>query len=453
MALIELDLTAQPDQTLTPPPPAHRYRVPGLLLVAVLLFAAGGAAPVLPVLWRYLGVVPSPAGPEAPFALAGGRVYTVAATGTNRVITAWNLEGPPRELWTTGFPARVAGLDEISWGGVEAEAAGDVVLFGDGPQATVVDAGTGAPRWSSPVDITPLPGGRIGVVQKHDFRPGTVYDQASGEPGMLYFSATGEPHTEPPLRTHLSGVDLSDGRVLWTVTTAGSVNVSVPAGDEAVVLLLSSDRLRRIDGASGAVVASRPLPPVGEATPYGGDLVDGLMMVHYGHRGVVSRDIAYDPHTLVRRWDRPVPAMMLDPANCTGLHCAGGRQALDVLDPATGRARWRAPADVDLAKLGGYVVEIGVESGMPVRLVDPATGVTRVDLTGWWAEVVGEAGPAIVLRRGIDAGGSAFGVVMPDRDRIQPLGVTGGPVGDCTSDARHVVCRTEGGLRIWAYRA
>ena len=27
------------------------------------------------------------------------------------------------------------------------------------------------------------------------FRPGTAYDQDSGEPGPLYFSATGEPHT------------------------------------------------------------------------------------------------------------------------------------------------------------------------------------------------------------------------------------------------------------------
>ncbi|MBL7253737.1 outer membrane protein assembly factor BamB family protein [Paractinoplanes lichenicola] len=453
MALIELDLTAQPEPTLTPPPPAHRYRLPGLLLVVVLALATGGAAPALPVLWRYLGAVPSPGGPEAPFQLAGGRVYTVAASGTERVTTAWSLESKPRELWQVSFPARVSGPDEISWGTVDAEQAGDVVLFGDGPETTIVDAETGATRWTSPVAVTPLPGSRVGITQRHDFRPDTVYDQASGEPGMLYFSATGEPHTEPPLRTHVSGVDLADGRELWTLTVAGSVNVAVPPGDEAAALLLSSDRLRRIDGTTGAVVRSRELPRVGGIAPASGELVDGLMMVYYGRRGVVSREVAYAPDTLEQRWQRRVPSMMRDPANCTGMHCSGGRQTLDVLDPQTGEARWRAPDDVDLAKYGGYVVEVGIESGMPVRLVDPATGATRVDLTGWRAEVVGESGQPIVLRRSLDAGASAFGVVVARRDEIQPLGVTGGPVSDCSSDARHVVCRTDGGLRIWAYRA
>ncbi|GAB2623261.1 hypothetical protein Aab01nite_16330 [Paractinoplanes abujensis] len=453
MALIELDLTTQPDQTSTPLPPAHRYRLPGLLLVAVLALAAGGAAPALPVLWRYLGAVPAAGGPEAPFQLAGGRVYTVEAAGQERVTTAWSLERTPRELWTVSFPARVSGPDEISWGAVDAEQAGDVVLFGDGPDTTIVDAATGAIRWTSPVAVTPLPGGRIGVTQRHDFRSGTVYDQASGEPGMLYFSATGEPHTEPPLRTHINGVDLTDGRVLWTLTVAGSVNVAVPPGDETAALLLSSDRLRRIDGTTGEVVGNRSLPRVGGIAPATGELVDGLMMVYYGRRGIVSREVAYAPDTLEQRWQRRVPTMMTDPANCSGLHCAGGRQALDVLDPDTGRARWRAPDDVDLAKYGNYVIEVGVESGMPVRLVDPDTGVTRVDLTGWRAEVVGQAGQPIVLRRGIDAGASAFGVVVDRRDEIQPLGVTGGPVSDCASDARHVVCRTDDGLRIWAYRA
>ncbi|MBM2617797.1 PQQ-binding-like beta-propeller repeat protein [Actinoplanes sp. LDG1-06] len=453
MALIELDLTAQPDQTLTPPPPAHRYRVPGLLVVFVLVLAAGGAAPVLPVLWRYLGAVPAPGGPEAPFQLTGGRVYTVAAAGTERVTTAWDLTGSPRKLWTVTFPARLSGPDEISWGTVDAEQAGDVVIFADGPDTTVVDAGTGRIRWSSPVAVTPLPGGRVGVVQEHDFRADTVYDQASGEPGMLYFSATGEPHTEPPLRTHVRGVDLSNGRVRWTLTVAGSVNLTVPPGDEPAALLLSSDRLSRIDGETGRVVRSTPLSRDKGRAPASGEMVDGLMMVYYGHRGVVSEEVAYSTATLQRRWSRPVPEMMLDPANCTGMHCSGGRQALDVLDPGSGEVRWRAPTDVDLTKYGGYVVEVGIESGLPVRLVDPGTGVTRVDLTGWRAEVVGEAGQPIVLRRSLDAGASAFGVVVPDRDTIQPLGVTGGPVSDCTSDARHVVCRTDGGLRIWAYRA
>jgi hypothetical protein len=44
-------------------------------------------------------------------------------------------------------------------------------------------------------------------------------------------------------------------------------------------------------------------------------------------------------------------------------------------------------------------------------------------------------------------------VVLPRHDAIQPLGGTGGPVSDCSSDEKHVVCRSGDELRIWAYRA
>ncbi|WP_250038202.1 outer membrane protein assembly factor BamB family protein [Paractinoplanes maris] len=450
--MIELDLTAQPDPTLTTAPPAHRYRLPGLLLVAVLLLAAGGAAPVLPVLWRYLGAVPAPGGPEAPFQLAGGQVYTFAAVSeTERVTTAWSLAEPPRELWRKRLPARPE--SDLGMTGLEARPAGDAVLLGDGTRTTVVDARTGATRWTSPTSIAPLPGGRVGVVQGHQFRDDTVYDQASGEPGMLYFSATGEPHTEPPLRTDVRGVDLATGRTLWTVSAAGSVNVDVVPGDEPAVLLLSSDRLRRIDGDTGKVEASVPLPPVDGAPPMSSVLVDDLLTVSYGVDGIATAEANYSVETLERSWSRPVPKIVLEPAGCGGLICSGDRRALDVLDPRTGEARWRAPADVDLWKYGGYVLEVDVESGLPMRLVDPGTGQTQVDLAGWRAEVIGEPGRPIVLRRSLDQGASAFGVVLSRRAAIQPLGLTGGPVSDCTSDESHVVCRTDGGLRIWAYQA
>ncbi len=451
MTLIELDLTDQPEQTLTAPPPAHRYRVPGLLLVAVLAFAAGGAAPVLPVLWRYLGAVPAPGGPEAPFQLTGGRVYTVGVTAEERVTTAWSLTEPPRKLWS--LPLGAQDPDEIGWSGIDAEQAGDVVLLAVGAATTVVDADTGDVRWTSPSTVSPLPGGHVGIVQRHTFRPGTIYDQASGEPGMLYFSATGEPHTEPPLLTDIRGVDLGTGATLWTADAAGSVNLVVAPGDDPAVLLLSSDRLQRLDGETGRVLGAAPLPRVDDTAPDSGELVDGLMMVYYGRDGIVTDEVAFSADTLERRWSRPVPEILLEPASCTGLHCSGGRTALDVLDPGTGQARWRAPKNVDLTKHGGYVVEVGSESGTPVRLVDPGTGVTRVDLAAWPGEVVGAPDQPIVLRRSLDAGASAFGVVVDRRDQVQPLGVTGGPVSDCTADLGHVACRTDGGLRIWAYRA
>jgi len=453
LALIELDLTAQPDRTPGSRPPARRYRVPGLLLAAVLLLTAGGAAPVVPVLWRYLGEVPAPGVPAAPFALAGGRVYTSSA-GAERVTTAWSLTEPPRRLWSARLPSPdSAEPDDYSWGGPEVVPAGAVVVLGTGRDTTVVDAVTGAVRWTAKKPLTPLSDGRTALTLDHVFRAGTRYDQASGAPGQLYFSATGEPHTEPPLRTELHGVDLGSGRTLWTVTAAGSVNVMVVPGAKPAVLLLSSDRLRRIDGATGAVVRNVPLPAVDGDGPSEGELIDGLIMVHYGRDGVVRHEVAYDPETLERRWSHAVPETMLDAAHCGDLLCLGGRHTLDVLDPRTGVARWRAPADVDLIRSGDYVLELGSDSGVSVRLVDPATGATRVDLAGWRGEVVGSAGGPIVLRRSLDAGASAFGVVLPRHDAVQPLGVTGDPISDCTSDEHYVTCRADDGLRIWAYRA
>ncbi|WP_127506704.1 PQQ-binding-like beta-propeller repeat protein [Actinoplanes solisilvae] len=452
MALIELDLTGRPDHLPRSRPPARRYRLPGLLLVAVLALAAGGAAPILPVLWRYVGAVPAPMGPEAPFQLTGGRIFTTERDGKDRITTAWSLAGPPREVWSTRFPVRETEPDEISFGGLNAVPAGGVVLLSDGPATTVVDATTGERAWSSPVGVTPLAGGRTGIVQDNEFRDGTLYDQSSGEPGLLFFGATGEPHTEPPLRTDVRGVDLATGRTLWTLGAPGSVNVLVAPGDAPAVLLLSSDRLQRIDGTSGRVVASIALPALDSGGPTGGELVDGLMMVYYGHDGVVAREAAYSADTLGQLWSRAVPEVLLDRASCAGLHCSGSLRALDVLDPRTGEPRWRAPTGVDLMKRGGYVIEIGNESGLPERLVDPGTGAARVDLAGWRAEVMGDDSQPILLRRSLGAE-SAFGVVVPRRDAVQPLGVTGWPVGDCTSDRSHVACRAGGELRIWAYRA
>ncbi|MGK5678536.1 outer membrane protein assembly factor BamB family protein [Actinoplanes sp. URMC 104] len=449
--MIELDLTAPADQTPSSPPPASRYRLPGLLLAAVLTLVAGGAAPISSVLWRYLGSVPSPEGAESPFQLAGGRAYTVAGSGADRVAVAWSLTGAPRKLWTARFPIRVTDPDAMSWGGLQAEPAGDVVLLTDGTDTTVVDARTGATRWTSRIYVTPLPGRRVGVVQDNEFRANTVYDQASGEPGTLYFSATGEPHTEPPLRSEVRGVDLATGRVLWTVAAAGSVNVAVPPDDPGI-LLLSSDRLQRIDGGTGQVVRTTPLPERNGTGPTGSELIDGTLTVYYGRGGAVSDEVVYAVDSLEQLWDRPVPEITRDPANCGGVHCSGNTQALDVLDSRTGEVRWRAPADVDLFRHGEYVGELGSDSGLPVRLVDPATGATRIDLSGWTIETAPSSRP-LLLRRSAGDGASAFAVVPAGRGRIQPLGTAGGALSDCTADERHVVCRVGGELRIWAYRA
>jgi outer membrane protein assembly factor BamB len=449
LAVIELDLTAQPESPPSSPPPAYRYRLPGLLLAVVLLVALGGASTGGPTLWRYLGAVPPPNGSESQSRLVGDRVYTMATAGADRITTAWKVGQPPRMLWTVRFPARVTNPDGIIFGGVEAHPAGDVVLLTDGPSTTAVDARTGAIRWRNPTGVTPLPGNRVGITQTMVFRTGTLYDQESGDPGLLFFSSDGKPHVEPPVRTEIRGVDLATGATAWTAALPGSVNVFTLPGADGSVVVLASDRLEQIDGGTGAVRRTVALPRIGRTTPADGTLVGGMLLVHYGGYSSGGQDVAYAADTLAKRWQRAFPEVMVDPPICGDVLCSGPRSALDVLDPATGQVRWRAPADVDLGAQGAYVVEMDTGSGRPLRLVDPATGVTRVDLSAWSAGVTADVGLPLLLRRGINVGRSAFG--LAGRDNVQMLGATDGPVSDCASDAHYVMCRGKSGLEVWAY--
>jgi outer membrane protein assembly factor BamB len=453
LALIELDLTAPADPAPSSPPPARRLRAPGLMVTVVLLLALGGAAPAVSLLWNHIGVVPAPGGPEAPFQLADGRVYTVATAKTDRVVTAWSLGTPPGRVWTIRFPARVAGPDQVSFGGVETQPAGDVVLLSDGPATIAVDRATGRTRWSSPVPVTPLPGNRTGLARYQTFRPGTLYDQDSGDPGPLYFSSTGEPHTEPPTLTEERGVDLRTGATAWTVRVPGSINVDIAPGPAPAFLITSADRLTLRSGDTGRIVRETPLPRIDGYGPGSGELVGDLMVIDYGDWELAHHKVAYSATTLRRRWQQAFPQLLMDPPGCSNVLCSGGRNAPEVLDPASGRLLWRAPGNTDLRFRSGWVVEIHSGTGAPLRLADPVTGAERASLRGWSADVTGAApaGP-IVLRRDQAAGASAFGTIRPGRRAVQMLGATGTAVSDCAADERFVACRAEGGLQIWAYR-
>ncbi|BCJ42257.1 hypothetical protein GCM10010168_87440 [Actinoplanes ianthinogenes] len=450
--MIELDRDAPLDPHPASRPPLAAYRRAGLLITLVLLAVLGGAAPAAGLGWRYLGAVPAAAAPDGPIALAGGRLYTVDTTGTRPAVTAWSPDRPPARLWTTRVPV---GDDPgvVPAGSVTIRQAGEVVLLTAGVATTAVDAATGRIRWSSPIAVSVLPGSGAGVTVDRVFRAGTEYDQESGDPGPLYFSATGEPHTEPPLRTEVRGLDLADGRTLWTVTPGGSVTVDVPAGDEPAVLITSSRLLTLVSGRTGEVLRETALPQLGGHGPASSSLLGDVALVSYREP---SRQVAFQAHTLRQLWSRATrdAELLADPADCQGVLCDGGHGDLRVLDPGTGAARWRVREDVDLALRAGYVLETDAASGEPVRLTDPHTGASRVDLTGWTAEVAGAADQPLLLRREEGRGGQAFAVVVPGHAEVRRLGVAGAGLGDCDADGHYLVCRSAGGgdLRIWAYR-
>ncbi|XVU24007.1 PQQ-binding-like beta-propeller repeat protein [Actinoplanes sp. CA-054009] len=453
MALIELDLTAQPEPAPSSPPPAHLYRIPGLILAVVLVLAGGGAAPAMPTLWRFLGSVPAGTGPGSLFRLSGDRAYTVGEAGAAREVTSWSLTEPPRKVWSTRYELTGTDPDKIGYGGSSVRPAGDVVLVSAGPMTTVLDRHSGQVRWSVPAPVTQMAGGRLGLIEEPRFRAGTVYDQQAGEPGQLFFTADGEPHVEPPAHTDIRGVDLYTGVTVWTSSVPGSVIVDASSGDAPTVLLLSSDGLQRLDGRTGQVVARTAPETVDGRRPASGESVGGLMMLYYYNaNGYITHEAAYSTATLTRLWGRDVPEILVQQSYCLGIVCSVSGSGLEALDPATGRAAWRAKQNHDLTRRGDYVLEQESNTFVPVRLADPASGTTRVDLTGWRAVVDGSADEPIVLRRGLERGASAFAVVDPEREAVQPLGVTGAPISDCVSGSGHVACRTNDSLRIWAYR-
>ncbi|MEU4156764.1 PQQ-binding-like beta-propeller repeat protein [Actinoplanes sp. NPDC026670] len=450
MALIELDLDAPPDRLAgRGAPPPWRYRHLGLAVAVLLLLAAAGASPAGGTFWRPLGLIPAPAGAESTIQIAGGRVFTIVLAGQSRTLTAWDPQPSPHRLWSAEVPIS-ATFDPAKgvFGPIRVQRIGGLLLVGAGLSSTILDPDTGAIRWTTPNRITPVPGG-LAVLTDRIFRPGTLYDQESGDPGMLYFSADGQPHVEPPVRTEVRGLDLATGEVLWTATPGGSVTAEAAPGDgPPAVLITASDRLSLRDARTGAVLRETGLPEEAGAGPGTSDVLDDVALIGYPEAGL---QVGYDVRTLDRLWTRDLHTEG-EPDNCAGLLCTGGDREVSVLDRRTGRALWSAPATAELASRTGSVLMSGPDPDGPERLVDARTGAPRADLSGWTGEVEGFDTHALLLWRAEKDGGRAFGAVLPGATEVRYLGTADGLGGDCGGDDRYVVCRDVRGLRVWAYR-
>ncbi|RZU49591.1 putative pyrroloquinoline-quinone binding quinoprotein [Krasilnikovia cinnamomea] len=446
MALIELsdDPSAPPAATR---PSVRRHRRLGLALAAVLALALAGAVPAAAVYWRHAGVVPLPA--AADFQVVGGRLYTLDVADGRRITSAWTMR-PLRRLWRAATTADDAPGGALQGGG-SVQAVGGHVLLRAGQATTVLDARTGAVRWTSPVPVLPLTDD-IGLVQAERFRPGTEYDESSGAPGALYFSSSGQPHTEPPEVTELRGVDLTTGQPRWSARFPGSIYPARARGRVAGVLVLASGRLSLRAAESGAVLREQSLARIPGAQSWG-DVVGDLLLVRQAAADDGTVVTAYAMDTLAPRWRRTEPAAAGNSATCTGLACEKGRSHLVVLDPGTGRPRWRTTGDVDLQTGAGYALEVQSGRSRPLRALDPASGVPVVDLSAWQTFATGPSAAPLVLARREAGRGTAFGVLLPGRRAIQRLGQSRAAVTDCSADSRFVACRAAAGVEVWAYSA
>jgi hypothetical protein len=453
VAVIELDLDAPPAPS-TPRPPVHLLRPLGLALTALLVLALGGAAPVTPTLWRPLGTV-SLNGDDSRLELRGDRLYVIdSPMNERRTVSAWSLVDGMRRIWTFPLPEAEGSADTAVLNRANLTPAGDVVLLeGESFTTSVLDAATGDVRWTAPGRLDPLGAGR-GLIQESQFRPGTEYDQASGDPGELFWSSTGRPHVEPPLRTTMSGVDLRTGQRSWTADAPGQV-FTAPIDGGAGLLVVGAEKLGVLDRDTGAVLRERAMPrePADIASL---EVVGDLLLVRRGAEDRSGTVTAYDTGSLRPRWTIPDPPARRDDGGCVGLPCLRTPSELTVLDPDTGRPLWSTEGDAELTRRGGTVLETRhLAASRPMRVRDFATGSVRADLRSWNAAVATSDGgsPLLVSRIEPARQSIAFGALTPGAGAVQPLGDAGAILLECTSDERYVACRVPGGVQVWSYRA
>jgi outer membrane protein assembly factor BamB len=438
VALIELSPETPAPPAAAAPPPAWFYRRAGLTLAALLLLVLGGAAPASSVLFRRIGTVPIATG--ADFQLVDGILYTMDLEAEPRVLTAWS----PRTLRRLWDHAGTTIQDPFF---VSASTAGYTVLRA-GRGISVLDARTGALRWSSPVAVQPV-NDRIAFVEEEIFRPGTEYDAESGDPGQLYGTNTGALHTEPALRTELRGVHLADGGPVWSRTLPGTVFTAWAGAPENTVVVLTSDKLMVLSPTTGAVLREQPVPLIGGRPAEAGEVVGDTILVRYGDFGTGGLVAAYALDTLDRLWQQDQPDPAGNSADCLGLICVTSRDALTVLDPRTGRESWRT-TDSDLLAFGpDSVLEVRGMS-RPLRTADLATGRPRTDLGRWRSYSPVEGEDAFVLTRLDEKRNTVFGLLRHGAAAVQPLGRVPDTTVQCQSVPGLLACRVAAGLEVWA---
>lgn len=442
--LIELD-PAAPIATAPPPLPMHRYRLPGLVLCLLMALATTGAAPAAVPMWHRAGMVPRvPA--DAIVELAANRLYVSVSAGERRITSAYATY-PMRRLWSTETPDDGQGAPrlKVTRGGV---------LVQVGRYTDVLDPRSGGRLWRSPVPVQPLPGGRTGLVVDPQFRPGTLYDESSGDPGMLYFTADGVSHNRPPERTVLHGVDLVTGRQQWSTSLPGAIYAAPATADPATLVVVSAQRLDLLDADTGAVRRQRSLPANRDRVTAWSEIVGGLVLIS-STTTTGDKVSAYSLDTLEPRWQRTLDANDGNTRACAGLLCERRRSTLVVLDPSTGDPRWESGGPTDLQAWGDTVLQVerSGDDPRPVRVVSRVTGAPLTDLLGWQELADGPTDGPLVLSRPDDVAGTAFGVLRPGQRTVLRIGRSDDRVSSCRADARLVACRIDQSLVLFTYQA
>ncbi|MBV1851521.1 outer membrane protein assembly factor BamB family protein [Catellatospora tritici] len=288
--------------------------------------------------------------------------------------------------------------------------ANGVVLLADSAQTTAFDAETGATLWSRQRGVYPV--GDIGVELINN---ATVWEQSPGGPA--------------PGPDTVTGFDLRTGRTLWTVlgtpyaTVDHERRLTVTATADGAIAVYDARDGRPLRRGEAKFPAGRPM----YLSAYSGV----LRLASADPAGGGLSYLGYDLTTL-----RPLPTDADFGYPCGRYRCeehvdqTSGNIRVTVVDPQTRAVRWQPGPNTSLVPIAaGFIVvdatrSYGRYANYADRLVDPDSGRTLLDLTGWLilgAEdgsqdylLVRDAGQSTQVARIVGGGVRMLGV-LPDR--------------------------------------
>jgi outer membrane protein assembly factor BamB len=271
---------------------------------------------------------------------------------------------------------------------------------------------------------------------------------------------------DPSGSIRLRYIDLRTGQTVWSTSApAGTMVLPAAVGDHREVgayLEVRPDGVTRLlDQSTGAVMATGQ---VGSIALPGTQM--GLQLLVVGHNLVVLRNLdgfsvsvtAYQLSDLRQRWQRVGGYTAGHATDCGPVVCVALVQASGVvgLDPATGTTRWQASgyweasliaADRLLAHRAAFggVGVLGRSDG----ILDAYTGQLLVDLGDW--SPLDPSAQAMTAPDPNDPSHTLFGTLNPATGRLRPVGWLPADVTYCRSPDDLLLCTTSDGVRIWRY--
>ncbi|MEO3815480.1 PQQ-binding-like beta-propeller repeat protein [Plantactinospora sp. B24E8] len=425
---------------------AHRLRIAVLALVGALVLATGGAAPPAPSPLRDGYALPLTS--DGQFLLTSDRLYVANQPADGEAaVTAYDLTGRP--VWSVPQPADGEHV------GLSA-APGLLLFMSNNPgqglvRTTALDAATGRPLWSFPDWLTPLSDTGAALVTEDVFPPDSRVEPGDQVPpgAMLQVGPDGSAYLATSREVTARVIDLATGTALWR-TSQVTAAAALPAGGgrgPVVLVGLPDGGVELRDLRTGSVRWS--LDRSGAPVRYAAQVGDVLLLVWDGPDAGAA---GYSADLGRRLWEQTTPE--LDRRHfgvCAPMICLSDPgTGVEVRDPATGAVAWRAARVGHLQPSASGLV---VYDERPRRVVDPATGRTVVELTGWReAEGFPPESAPLLLRRPTDTHQTWLGLLAREATAVRTLDVVPYVLSSCQLVPGVLACHADNReLRLWRY--